>query len=76
MPDVGQDVMMIMSLHARCRANGSLPRGGGVLDQPAYLMSLFDVIDSTRAQVQDKNAERDDDDALRAKLAARLTDGR
>ena len=76
MPEVGQDVLMIMNLHARCRANGALPHSGGVLDQPAYLMSLFDVIDATRAQVQDKNAERDDDDALRAKLAARLTDGR
>jgi hypothetical protein len=39
-------------------------------------MSLFDVIDATRAQVQAKNAEREDDDALRAKLAARLTNGR
>lgn len=66
---------MIMNLHARCRANGALPHSGGVLDQPAYLMSLFDVIDATRAQVQAKNSEREDDDALRAKLSASLTNG-
>ena len=67
---------MIMSLHARCRANGSLPRGGGVLDQPAYLMTLFDDIDNARAEVRAEIAERGEDDAIRAQLSAGLTNGR
>ena len=76
MPDVGQDVLMIMSLHARCRASGSLPHAGGVLDQPAYLMGLFDVIDQTRADFRAGEAERAESAALVAKLSEGLPHGR
>lgn len=58
MPEIGEDVLAIMNLHARCRENKCLPHSGGLLDQDAYLMDLFDVIDSARDQFHRKERER------------------
>ena len=76
MPDVGPDVLAMMNLHARCRASGSLPHGGGVLDQPAYLMDLFDVIDGTRAEWKAQSADRAETEAVRSRLSGGLNRGR
>ena len=76
MPDVGQDVIAIMNLHARCQASKSLPHAGGVLDQPAHLMGLFDVIDSTRADWKAGEDDRAQTEAAQRRLLEGLTNGR
>ena len=48
MPYVPPQLMHVITLYNRCRANKCLPRAGGLLDQPAWLMELFGVIDSRR----------------------------
>ena len=76
MPDADPDVLAIMNLHARCRNSGSLPCSGGILDQPAYLMDLFDVVDAARAEFRDKAQERAESEDLKARLAQGLERGR
>lgn len=75
MPNVGPDVLAIMSLHARCKNSQALPFSGGVLDQPAYLMNLFDVIDQAHAEHQYKLQTREQDDLLKEKLAGKIAHG-
>jgi len=76
MPDVGTDVLAIMNLHARCRVNKSLPYSGGILEQPAYIMDLFDVIDSVRNAQRNAAAERENGAATQAQLSAELNHGK
>ena len=75
MPEPGQEALAIMNLRARCRTNHSLPTSGGILDQPAYLMDLFDVIDASEADYRRGEIGRAEDEALRAKLAGELSHG-
>ena len=65
-------MLAVLNLHARCRVNKCLPLAGGVLDQPAYLMELFDVIDQTHDAFKQKEHERVEAEALQEKLATRL----
>lgn len=46
-----------MGLYSRCRANNVLPYAGGLLDQPAWIMDLFAVIDEVKAEYLKKKAE-------------------
>jgi len=69
MPTVGRDVMSVMNLYSRCQSSRSLPYAGGVLDQPAALMELFDVIEATREahRRRQEEAERTQKDIDRLK---------
>lgn len=52
-----------MDLWIRCKNYGALPNPGGVLDQPAYMMRLLDMIDF---EVEKHNArKRQKEEALR-----------
>jgi len=63
MPKVENDITVILRLYKLCRQNGALPYLGGVLDQPSWIMSAFDVIDSVKSdfvQAQRESAEAAD----------------
>ena len=76
MPETGADVLAIMNLHARCRANKCLPASGGLLDQPAHIMDMFDVIDEVQEKFHMKESERRREAEARAKLAEGIVHGR
>jgi len=67
---------MLINLYSRCQARKSLPCGGGVLDQPAWIMDAFDVIDHTRTDFQRKESERQRDEEIKSKLSEGLNCGR
>jgi hypothetical protein len=76
MPEVKQDVLQIMSLRARCKENKSLPLAGGLLDQPAWLMDLFAVIDGRAAIYKQRKAEEERREATRRELMNKTPGGR
>ena len=57
MPDVRKDVSFILDLYARCRSNNALPYAGGILNQPAWIMDLFEVIDNVKASYRKEKGE-------------------
>jgi hypothetical protein len=66
MPYVPPQLMYVLSLYSKCRANRCLPRAGGLLDQPAWLMELFAVIDATKdAHARAAREKVEQQDALR-----------
>lgn len=68
MPDVGKDVSSVLDLYAKCRNNGVLPYAGGLLDQPAWLMDLFGVIDDIKER---HRREREREEAAKNELETR-----
>lgn len=58
MPAVDKDVLHIMSIYNKCRNNNALPCAGGVLDQPAWIMGLFEVIDNQKSEFNKAQNER------------------
>jgi hypothetical protein len=72
MPDVRKDVRYILDLYSRCRANRALPYAGGILEQPAWIMDLFEVVDNIKAEYHEKQAQKE---RLEAELEAKK-DGR
>lgn len=71
MPDLTSDVSEILATFFRCRSNKCLPHEGGLLDQPAWLMDYFDVIDSAEAKYRHRKAE----ELRRAQTRERLKNG-
>ena len=68
MPSLTPDTMYVIGLYNKCRANKSLPRSGGVLDQPAWIMEMFATIDETRgARAKAAREKAEDLDASRRK---------
>jgi hypothetical protein len=65
MPHVAEDVNFILSLYSRCRSNGTLPYSCGILEQPSWLMDLFEVIDNVKAAYKKENEQTQE---ARAKL--------
>ena len=63
MPDVNNDVRYIMSLYARCQQYNCLPYAGGVLNQPAWIMDLFAVIENRQAAHDREAAEKQEMEA-------------
>ena len=59
MPATSADVTYILDLYGKCRANNALPVAGGMLDQPATIMDLFDVIDNVKDKYQKAKADKD-----------------
>jgi len=59
MPDVRKDVRYILDLYSRCRANRTLPYAGGILEQPAWIMDLFEVVDNIKAEYHEKQAQKE-----------------
>lgn len=60
MPAMRTDVGCILDLYSRCRANNVLPYAGGLLDQPAWLMDLFSVIDDIKAAYKKSEVETEE----------------
>ena len=60
MPDLKSDVIYIMSLYSRCRANNILPYAGGILDQPAWILDLFEVVDNVKSRFQKEKEQTDE----------------
>jgi len=63
MPWVDKNTRAVILLWKRCRDRGALPEPGGLLDQPEYLMEMFDVIDSEIAKFR----QRQEDEQLSQK---------
>lgn len=59
MPDVRKDVRYVLDLYSRCRSNNSLPYAGGILNQPAWIMDLFEIIDNIKAEYQKQQSEKE-----------------
>jgi hypothetical protein len=57
MPAVAKDVEFILSLFFKCEKYRALPYPGGVLSQPAWIMSLFATIDERRNAIQEEKAQ-------------------
>jgi len=56
------DVLEVVNMYHMCKLFGQLPKPGGVLDQPAKLMYLFEHIsaaESEREILEQKKADRE-----------------
>jgi hypothetical protein len=73
MPEMGKDVAAILRLYKLCRQNRALPYPGGVLDQPAWLMSAFDAIDAAKDSFLQEQQEHQDAAVV---IAGMQADGR
>ncbi len=60
--------MTLLRLYQRCDQRKCLPCEGGVLDQPLWIMSAFDVIDERKAQIKQKQTEAAEMNEARRKL--------
>lgn len=66
MPYFPPEVKYVVGVYERCRENRCLPRAGGLLDQPAWLMECFAVIDAVKADKARQDRERAErEDAVR-----------
>ena len=70
MPEIGKDVALVLRLYFRCVNLKSLPYDGGVMDQPAWIMDLFDVIDEQKDQQASRERELAERDAKVRELRA------
>ena len=64
MPDLKPKTSFIISLYNRCRKHRCLPYPGSLLEQPAWLMGLFDAIDAA----VDEHRRRKDDENRRKEI--------
>lgn len=62
MPEVNGFTSMVINLHNRCQTYKTLPFPGGLMDQPSWIMRLFDAIDGATVKWR-----RDKDDEARRK---------
>ena len=68
MPEVARDVHYILKLYSRCQQYHCLPYAGGILNQPAWIMDLFSVIENRQAAHDKEAAEKQEmENALKAK---------
>lgn len=68
MPDVKKEQVAVLKLWGRCFEKKALPFSGGVLEQPAWLMEAFDVIEQARAEVRERLEQKEKDDAVKQGL--------
>ena len=66
MPDVAPDVRCILKLYSRCQKYHCLPYSGGVLEQPAWIMDLFGLIEGLKeSHKQEQDADKKAEDAVK-----------
>lgn len=58
MPDMDMETASLLTLHGRCKRFRALPFPGSVMDQPALVMDLFDVIDEQMALERKRRADQ------------------
>jgi hypothetical protein len=76
MPDLKAKTGWLITLRQRCERYRCLPYPGGLLEQPAWLMRLFDVMDARREHHRREQAENGRRQAERDRLRAELKNGR
>jgi len=72
MPDVGNREAVIINLYQRCQEFKALPFSGGVLDQPAWLMDCFSVIEREKSLYEQKKNRDFEREEIRAKQKQEL----
>jgi hypothetical protein len=68
MPAIAKDVALVLRLYFRCERFRALPYAGGVLEQPGWIMDLFDVIEEQKEAQARVDAERAENERQARKL--------
>lgn len=76
MPDTNARTMAELRLYSRCKASGKLPFAGGVLEQPEWVLRLFDDIEEAQADWKREKDEADEMERWKKDALGRLTGGR
>lgn len=72
MPEVGAKEVAVLRLWGRCKDTRSLPYSGGVLEQPGWLMEMFDVVEAALAQAKADREENERNDEMKKRMEAEL----
>jgi hypothetical protein len=75
MPHVSEAELSIINLYQRCKNFNVLPFAGGILDQPEWILSLFDTIDGVINKVKNKKIEEEQGDLIKEKEKEKLIYG-
>lgn len=68
MPDLKPDVSLVLTLYQRCKTHRCLPYPGGLLEQPEWIMDLFDTIEGQKELHIRAEQERAQAEAVQARL--------
>jgi hypothetical protein len=63
MPEFDRETLYIIKLYSRCLRYSVLPYYGGIMDQPAWIMELFDVITGKKESYEKEQSERIEQEA-------------
>ena len=72
MPEVGNQELEIIRLFQRCKEYKVLPYSGGVLEQPAWILSCFDTIEETQRAYERKKELDSQREAVRQEQKEKL----
>ena len=73
MPDIDAETNALIGLYERTKRFNALPFPGSLLEQPEWILRIFDLIESTKLKVAAAKEEEANNDLEKARLQKCLT---